>query len=125
MSKSWPQDGKALSRKLNTLKTNLAETGFDVQTGIRKKNNNIIRVVKNTSGISNDKDAKAGNHSADGEKGGDNPPASPFDASIPTTSPPHEPVHKAIEGDNGDNGDKSATPEETVEPVREGNDVVY
>ncbi len=125
MLKSWPQDGKALSRKLNTLKTNLAETGFDVQTGIRKKNNNIIRVAKNTSGISNDKDAKAGNHSADGEKGGDNPPASPLDASIPTTSPSHEPVHKAIEGDNGDNGDKSATPEETVEPVREGNDVVY
>lgn len=124
MSKSWPQDGKALSRKLNLLKTNLAEIGISIETGIRRKNNNLIK-VKNISGISKGKDAKAGNHSADGEKGGDNPPASPQDAGISTTSPHNKPAHKAIEGDNGDNGDKSTTPEETVTSVREGDHVTF
>jgi hypothetical protein len=43
-SKDWPQEGRALTRKLNVLQANLLESGIAIETGIHRSKGNTISI---------------------------------------------------------------------------------
>jgi hypothetical protein len=69
--KYWPQEAKGLTRRLNVLKTNLAEIGIYVETGIHKESGNFIHISRNDSSISSSTDIKDSCYSPAGDITGD------------------------------------------------------